>query len=501
MACYMIGIGGTGARCIEAAAHLSAAGLFPDTELYTLFVDPDESNGNLERAKVTLDLHIKGQKMELGSSSLLQTHVRRGDPPVWSPFGKTSSAETQLRKAFSYSQIKSENEEIAGLLDVLYSSDEKKADLSVGFRGHPSIGAALMAQQLSLDDVEPWNTFRELVANDIGTGKTPRIFLCGSVFGGTGASGVPTIGKLVRQELQKESNGNFEISSGLVLPYFSFEGTPQDEDIKAQSEHFIPNTQSALKYYWNKRHDDIFDGMYVVGDPDMSPVGEASVGGPTQKNQPHFVELLVALGAADFFHTGHGTGQVALMSREDSSQLRWGDLPHPHSGEPRRRLSQLLHFAFAYVSTYKPALDAIRTGERSSYAFPWYIDLIEQSGASLSEDQVWEQFENTESYLRRLLQWTANIHRSASGAHISLFDYSAFAQNDPQTGQIELRDESEFRRGRFGVLDRPEREGETQHLSKIWEKLSRADVSERAGGAGGFLQALYEACDPDQFPR
>jgi hypothetical protein len=499
MACYMIGIGGTGARCIEAAAHLSAAGLFPDTKLYTLFVDPDESNGNLERAKVTLDLHIKGQKMALGSSSLLQTRVQRGDPAVWSPFGGTSSAEAQLRKAFSYSQIKAQNEEIAGLFDALYSKNEKKADLSVGFRGHPSIGAALMAQQLSLSDVEPWDTFRALVTNDTGTGKTPRIFLCGSVFGGTGAAGLPTIGKLVRQELQEKSNGNFEISAGLVLPYFSFEGTPQDEDLKAQSEHFIPNTQSALKYYWNKRHDDIFDGMYVVGDPDMSPVGEASVGGPRQENKSHFVELLVALGAADFFHSGHGTGHVALMSREDSAQLRWGDLPHPGSVDLRRRLSQLVHFAFAYVSTYKPALGAIRQGERSPYAFPWYIDLIKQPGADLSDNQVWEQLENTESYARQLLRWTASIHRSASGTDVSLFDHSTFARPDPETKQIELRDESEFRRGRFGVLDRPGREGETQLLAKVWEQLSGGGAPTGTSGAGGFLRALHEACDPDQF--
>lgn len=498
MSCYLIGIGGTGAKCIEAATHLSAAGLLPDNELYTLFVDPDESNGNLEQAKVTLDRHIKGQKMTLGSASLFQTRVRRAKPSVWSPFEENSRSELQLQSSFSYSQMRAQDEEIAGLFDVLYSDDEKKADLAVGFRGHPSIGAAVMAQQLSLSETEPWTTFRRLVSNDAGTGDKARIFLCGSVFGGTGAAGLPTIGKLIRQELKSGESDNFEIACGLVLPYFSFEGTPKDEDIKAEAKSFVPNAQAALNYYWNKRHDDIFDGMYVVGDPAMSSVGDASVGGPTQENKPHFVELLVALGASDFFETGTGAGQVALMSRSEGG-LEWSDLPYPRSSELRQKLSQLIHFSFAYLSTYKPALDAIRSGERGSYAFPWYVDLVQQAGARLQDDQVWKQFENLETYAQRFLKWTAEIHETASRTDISLFDCTAFSSRDPESNKIELKDEREFRRRRFGVLDRPNSESETDELSNVWNRLSSTSSPRDIGGAGSFIQALYEACNPDNF--
>jgi hypothetical protein len=499
MSCYLIGIGGTGAKCIEAATHLSAAGLLPDNELYTLFVDPDESNGNLEQAKVTLDRHIKGQKMTLGSAPLFQTQVRRAKPSVWSPFGESSGSELQLRSSFSYSQMRAQDEEIAGLFDVLYSDDEKKADLAVGFRGHPSIGAAVMAQQLSLSESEPWTTFRRLVSNDAGTGEKAHIFLCGSVFGGTGAAGLPTIGKLVRQELESGESNNFEIACGLVLPYFSFEGTPEDEDIKAEAKSFVPNARAALNYYWNKRHDDIFDGMYVVGDPAMSSVGDASVGGPTQENKPHFVELMIALGAADFFEKGTGTGQVALMSRSETKSLDWDDLPYPHSSELRQKLSQLVHFSFAYLSTYKPALDAIRSGERGSYAFPWYVDLVEQAGVSLQDDRAWKQFENVEAYARRLLRWTAEMHETASRTEVSLFDCTAFSQRDSEDGEIALRDERGFQRRKFGLLDRPASDSETNELSNVWNRLSSTSSPEDTGGAGSFIQALHGACNPDNF--
>lgn len=499
MACYMVGIGGTGAKCIEAAVHLSAAGLLPDEELYTLFVDPDRSNGNLERAKVTLDQYVEGRKIQMGASSIFLTDVRRAEPAVWSPFGNDAGGDLQLKKALSYSQIRAQDEELAGLFDVLYSDKEKEADLTVGFRGHPSIGAAVMAQKLTLDDTEPWKTFKELVDNDTSAGETARVFLCGSVFGGTGAAGLPTIGKLIRQELNKGDGTTFEIACGLVLPYFSFEGSPSDDGLQAEAKSFVPNTQSALQYYWEKRHDDIFDGMYVVGDPAMSPVGDASVGGPTQKNAPHYIELMIALGAADFFQGEGGDGHVAVMSRESHDKLQWSDLPYPHPSEMRRKLAQLANFAFAYLSTYKPALDAIQQGQRSSYAFPWFIDLVDRQGIRLEDDVVWKEFEAVENYAERFLQWIAELHASARHTDVQLFDCLSFSQTEKDGLNVSLREESEFRRGRFGILDRPEKEGSTNQLSKLWSRLSSASVPTATNGAGTLLRSLYELCDPEEM--
>ena len=50
---YLIGIGGTGARVVEAVLHCCAAGFAPEglTDLTVFLVDPDEGNGNLSRTK------------------------------------------------------------------------------------------------------------------------------------------------------------------------------------------------------------------------------------------------------------------------------------------------------------------------------------------------------------------------------------------------------------------------------------------------------------------
>lgn len=494
MASYLVGIGGTGAKCIEAAVHLSAAGLLPDRRLYTLFVDPDRSNGNLGRAKMTLDSYVDGQKIHLGTSPLFGTPIRRADPAVWSPFSSDTGADVNLSNAVNYNQLRAESEEITGLFDVLYSPDEREADLTVGFRGHPSIGAAVMAQQLTLDEGDPWKTFKQLVANDTGSGQKARVFLCGSVFGGTGAAGLPTIGKLIRQELAGTDDVSFEVSCGLVLPYFSFEGTPQDKGIQARAKSFVPNTQSALKYYWDKRHDDIFDSMYVVGDPGMSTVGDASVGGRTQENDPHFVELIVALAAADFFKTGSGSGQVAIMARESDDKLVWNDLPYPESSQLRRRLSQLIRFAFAYLSTYKPALNAIRDGDRSAYEFPWLVDLVEKQGVSLNDNSDWKQFEAVEMYAERFLLWLAQLHSSARGTDVRLADCSAFARLEGEN--VTLRDESDFRRERFDRLDRSDQK---VSLERLWTHLSSISAPRDPEGTGILIRSLHDACDPEGF--
>lgn len=63
---YLIGIGGTGARVVEAAVFMCAAGYGPD-ELSIFLIDPDKGNGNLARTTNLIDLY-KDCKKDLGVS-------------------------------------------------------------------------------------------------------------------------------------------------------------------------------------------------------------------------------------------------------------------------------------------------------------------------------------------------------------------------------------------------------------------------------------------------
>ncbi len=51
---YAIGIGGSGAKCVEAAIFLHSLGVYGDSHLGVLLVDADSSNGNSQRTQINL---------------------------------------------------------------------------------------------------------------------------------------------------------------------------------------------------------------------------------------------------------------------------------------------------------------------------------------------------------------------------------------------------------------------------------------------------------------
>ena len=48
--CYLIGIGGSGSKCVDNYTYMCASGLGPE-ELWMGIVDQDQPNGNLDKAK------------------------------------------------------------------------------------------------------------------------------------------------------------------------------------------------------------------------------------------------------------------------------------------------------------------------------------------------------------------------------------------------------------------------------------------------------------------
>ena len=54
---FIIGIGGTGMRCIEAFTHLCAIGMFDKTDVHLLALDTDEKNGNFSRLRELVEAY------------------------------------------------------------------------------------------------------------------------------------------------------------------------------------------------------------------------------------------------------------------------------------------------------------------------------------------------------------------------------------------------------------------------------------------------------------
>ncbi len=476
MGYYAIGIGGTGAKCLESLIHLTAAGMMPDNgDLYMLFVDPDNANGSLDRANTTLN-HYKAfnENDQLTQPYLLQTTIDSATNPIFSPFDKQDDDKPNLSDFFKYPGLKLAKNNAAELFEVLYSEKERTTELNEGFRGHPSIGASVMTQTVLGAD-EPWKTFRVKIQKD----PNPKIFLAGSIFGGTGAAGFPTIAKLIKSEL-KAKPVNEQIGGALLLPYFTFTDTGDNEnELKAKAEHFLMNTQAALEYYhlWNK--DLVYNALYLLGNDAQIEEDNFSLGGKKQRNSQHFIELYAALAAIHFFGDNPAVDDGAQYFRLDraNNPHTWSDLPDGENGTKiHSKLCQLTNFSFAYLSTYKPMLDDIRNKNRSGFHSPWYIDFFKRNRITLKDVNVGNSLKNVKDYCEDFLVWIANVQNSQKGKPLNAVDSFDLTKCGNLISSEGLKPLS------------------PATLNKIWEKMCSANGKGEGTDIGKFLSTLYQNC-------
>src|SRR5215213_7688769 len=122
---YLIGIGGTGARVIEAAVNLCAAGYGPP-ELSIFLIDPDAGNGNLTRTKKILTDYIKCRKnlQKTENTPLFKTDIKI--PPdekglVWEIFSDRGAT---LANFINYKNMLTDRQELAQFASVLFTETE-----------------------------------------------------------------------------------------------------------------------------------------------------------------------------------------------------------------------------------------------------------------------------------------------------------------------------------------------------------------------------------------
>ena len=390
---YLIGIGGTGARVVESVLHCCAAGFGPP-DLTVFLVDPDEGNGNLSRTK-SLVVQYQRARAALAERAnddvrLFGTQIDTPEPFVWGIFSKQNMS---LGKFINHELVAKNSPDMAQLMEVLFSEEELGTSLNEGFRGHPSIGAVVMAN--APDDVEPWQSFW----NDVDASQTPgavRVFLVGSIFGGTGAAGVPTFGAPHmlkwdrRADLgaastpQDKRQSKIFLGAALVLPYFSVEEVPGDRaEMFVTPADFPIATKAALQYYDEKEATGklAFDQIYLLGDSLPQPVGGFSPGNTAQENRPHYVEIAAALAAFDFFRQDPTADTVRdgprfFATSRDSTQVDWRALPVTRDSarvetlqaEFRRRVAAMTVFAYAFDT-----LGVDTLGEPNEKLLPaWY---------------------------------------------------------------------------------------------------------------------------------
>ena len=365
----------------------------------------------------------------------------------------------------------------------------------MGFRGRPAIGAAVMSQ-VDLDrlDREPWGTFIKNIQADVGAGKAPKVFLCGSIFGGTGASGLPTIGRLIANKLNRLNiKERIKIGCLFLLPYFGFSTPPGEnpDGVYARSEQFLLNTEAALRYYVTQAQE-TFDTVYLLGNENLSRV-KFSIGKNSQRNEAHFLEVYAGLAARHFlFHATTLEDKVVLISRDRIGRLTWNDIPEPV--EVKTALVNGARFAYTWLAEIMPELAEImnRRNDRAVLA-PWLLKFFPKSSkrgndtVQLSDPQQQDAIKIISNWCQDYLGWLYDLHQ-CEGEQIQLFVPSTFKNPEGKLRQEQL--------AKLVFEDNPDRRikaRDTIHNLKRNLQSYRQDTAANVGVVG-LARTLYTLC-------
>ncbi|MEJ7736776.1 MAG: hypothetical protein WKF97_05050 [Chitinophagaceae bacterium] len=511
---YLIGIGGTGARVIEAAVHLCAAGFGPD-ELSIFLVDPDSGNGNLSRTKSLITNYIKCRKQlqKQAGSSIFNTDIKI--PPdekglVWGIFPDKGAT---LANFINFKNMPQNNPELADFASVLFTHDELNTTLDMGFRGHPSIGAVVMA------DI-PYNEYPfKLLFDDLANNKRAndiRVFLVGSVFGGTGAAGFPTLGSkqiLKFHKLAKIEDNLSQILLGgaLVLPYFSFElnadTSRTEKEMFVTTKDFPIATKAALQYYEEK--DLGFDQIYFLGDSLAPKVGKFEFGAMKQLNMPHYIEVASSLAAFDFYEQPDIKGpapQMLFTACRESEKLRWSDLPVTREAlkirekqmELKSLVTRMTVFCYSFLTYGKRILAANHRELKEA----WYVDYFKFNQRDEKDKlkdprlgQSKEALDDFETFANSFLFWISAMDDNSG--MVELIDRKMLVKGELDTGKkVSLIDpEQDNTKTNIGYLLKSEGSNKGRDFNDFIANGLNAVVLDKkiTDASSKYLNIFYEA--------
>ena len=339
---FVIAIGGTGMRCLESFVHTCAMGLYDNKEFNVLTLDTDYSNGNKERTTQLIDNYNQIKSDASGTEGKINNNTFFS--AKLNLFDVVTDYNTQGRETFSsLTNLASESDELSDnkiLADLFLGEAVQEFNLAHGYRAQTHLGSYLMYHAL----VELARKIKESKANETEqefgkylellyeAGADAKIFVFGSVFGGTGASSIPVIPVALNKALSVFAGGQQAISEDakygctLLTEYFRFtkpkdsQKTTKKDAVIADSSFFTLNSQAALQFYdEDPTVKSTYTKMYHLGWPkeflsiDFSKYkneGKTITGGAAQKNGCHIIELLCATAAWDFFNSESGLNET-----------------------------------------------------------------------------------------------------------------------------------------------------------------------------------------------
>ncbi len=318
MKTYVLAIGGTGARVLRSLTMLMAAGAGVHrsgengnitNEIVPVIIDYDIENGDTKRTQDLLvnykNIHDaaygkKNSEEDIRDYFFGTKMGRIGNPDhstKFEVFLDPVNSNATFADQIGYASINANNGTLPTryLLESLYDTSDENSNLAelhlnlkVGFKGCPNIGCIVVR------DIR--NTYEIEQILDLANGN--RVMIVGSVFGGTGASGIPVLLNII-----KKSGNGANITTGVLAmePYFEVQ---KNDKSAISSSTFLSKTKAAFDAYMQGADgnavNQLADSIYYVGDRLAAKAFNNSEGGESQKNDAHIAELAAAMCVLDF---------------------------------------------------------------------------------------------------------------------------------------------------------------------------------------------------------
>jgi hypothetical protein len=480
---FVIGIGGTGMRCLESFVHMCSMGMCDGAKVVLLALDTDKDNGNFRRLKEVVKAYdkVKGihrvhkpQKSTLFSAQL--------ESFFFSPDYSRMDSDN-FSSIVDLPELRQSNQGFADIANLLFSKRVQEFNLRHGYRAQTHLGSFLMyhaiLEEVATNHVGDLAKFIISIHQELVANEKPRIFVMGSVFGGTGASSIPVIPKAFNEAINILQPGASlqEAYFGAVLltSYFTFRNPSRqfrdNQYVVATSDKFALNSQAAMMFF----NDDAtvkrtYQKFYMLGLQRADFVTdknetETITGGNRQENKPHFIELAAAFGAYHFF----GSEEDELKSiRGDTKGVRYyyrtidegGRLGYPDfvpinaAEQFARKLGMLTVMSILVNHPKYDFAEAARSGTLGRNNIHEFSALDAEEVNGMKDYFAFFHF-STEADGSISDGWLRQLHQSAGGGDNFLLSGRLFAvENRKQMGEFKFNDQlyrDEFKQHKFSA--------------------------------------------------
>ncbi|AKU70396.1 hypothetical protein [Prevotella fusca] len=451
---FVLGIGGTGMRCIESLIHLCAMGMFDDTDIHLLALDTDKNNGNFSRLKEVKDAYCNAKGQDKASRVSLNNSFFSANIKYYE-FSPNYEQKSTFKAVFNYGDTQYNHREETDLADLVLSDNVEDFNLRHGYRAQTHLGSMMMYHSiLEAAESQASSELKLFLSELIKASQNgqPRVFILGSVFGGTGASSIPIIPQAISKAAEIMSNGAANVlksayfGSTLLTAYFSFRapsgGELDNQKIIATSDKFALNSQVAMMFY----DDDAtvkstYQKFYMMGTSSLNwdpmqrkadTISETITGGEQQKNDSHYIELLAACAALDFYNSDENELQqnknlhktdYQYRAVNESGKLDFEDfVGKERAKEFARKFGMLIAFSL-FCNGEDDFVESTRAGGQKE--IQEFIEMDITQATSLKN--YFRLF-----FVKRVADklqegWLRQIHRSAGGQDSFLFNANLFS--------------------------------------------------------------------------